>query len=47
MFIALFNLSVAIIIAISFSYLLGYIDGVHDVKNILLRFNPIYLIIIL
>lgn len=47
MFIALFNLSIAIIIAISFSYLLGYIEGVYDVKNILLRFNPIYLIIIL
>ena len=47
MFIAFVNLTVAIIIAISFSYLLGYIEGVYDVKNILLRFNPIYLIIIL
>lgn len=47
MLIAFVNLNVAIIIVISFSYLLGYIDGVYDVKNILSRFNPIYLIIIL
>lgn len=46
MFIAFVNLSVAIIIAISFSYLSGYIEGISDVKNILLRFNPIYLIVI-